>query len=268
MDKITGTVGLIGCGQLGAALASALLRAGVVAPGRMWIANRSGPVAALAHYSGLNWTREVPALAQECDTLLLALPPAAGRPLRFDGAGRLVVSVMAGVDVEALTTISGGARVVRAMSSPAAEIGMAYSPWFAGAGVSEADRAVVRALFSACGITDEVPDESQIDVFTAITGPVPGFVAAFAASVQDYAQGQGVDPEVARRAVGQLFHAAGAMLATSERPAAAFVQEMVDYAGTTAAGLEALRAAGLSEVVAQGLEAARRRCLTIGREEG
>ncbi|WP_018388697.1 pyrroline-5-carboxylate reductase [Ancylobacter sp. FA202] len=266
MDKMHGSFGLVGCGQLGVAIATALLRAEAVDPARMWIANRSGPVAALAHYPALNWTREVQVLGQECDTLLLALPPAAGRPLRFEGAGRLVVSVMAGVSVEDLGAISGGARVVRAMSSPAAAIGMAYSPWFAGAGVTPADRRVVRALFSACGITDEVPDESQIDVFTAITGPVPGFVAAFAASVQDYAQGQGVDPQVARRAVGQLFHAAGALLAGSEQPAADFVAEMVDYAGTTAAGLEALRAAGLADVVAEGLEAARRRCLTIGRE--
>lgn len=267
MGRLGGTLGLIGCGQLGAAMATALLRAGAVEPARMWIANRSGPVPALAGFAGLNWTGDVPALTAKCDTLLLALPPATGRALRIDGAGRLVVSVMAGVSVDALGALSGGARVVRAMSSPAAAIGMAYSPFFAGAGVTEADRAAVRALLSACGTSDEVPEESQIDVFTAITGPVPGFVAAFAASVQDYAQAQGVDAEVARRAVGQLFHAAGAMLAGSDRPAAEFVQEMVDYAGTTAAGLEALRAAGLPEVVAQGLEAARRRCLTIGRPE-
>lgn len=268
MDKISGTFGLVGCGQLGAALAGALLRAEAVAPARMWVANRSGPVPSLAGHAGLNWTADVGMLAERCDTLLLALPPAAGRKLRLAGAGRLAISVMAGVTVEELGAVSGGARVVRAMSSPAAAIGMACSPWFAAAGVSAADRATVRALFAACGTTDEVPAESQIDVFTAITGPVPGFVAAFAASVQDYAQAQGVAPEVARRAVGQLFHAAGAMLATSERPAADFVEEMVDYAGTTAAGLETLRESGLSDVIAQGLEAARRRCLTIGREEG
>ncbi|WP_371348347.1 pyrroline-5-carboxylate reductase family protein [Ancylobacter sp. IITR112] len=262
------SVGLIGGGQLGGAIGTALLRAGVVRPEHLWVANRSGPAGPLAAVPGVNWNADVGRLADRCEVILLALPPAAGRALRFAGAGRLAVSVMAGVRVDELTAISGGARVVRAMSSPAAALGMAYSPFFAGPGVSEGDRAVVRALFSACGTQDEVPDEGQIDVFTAITGPVPGFVAAFAAAVQDYAEGQGVAPVVARRAVGQLFHAAGAMLAGSERPAAEFVQEMVDYAGTTAAGLEALRAAGLTEVVAEGLEAARRRCLSIGRPEG
>lgn len=261
-------VGLIGAGQLGGAIGAGLLRAGVVTPARLRVANRFGPAGDLAAVPGVNWTADVARLAARCELILLALPPAAGRALRFVGAGRLVVSVMAGVRIDELIAISGGARVVRAMSSPAAALGMAYSPWCAGAGVTEADRDVVRALFAACGTTDEVPAEDQIDVFTAITGPVPGFVAAFADAVQTYAQAQGVAPDVARRAVGQLFHAAGAMLAGSERPAAEFVQEMVDYAGTTAAGLEALRAAGLTEVVAEGLEAARQRCLSIGRPEG
>lgn len=261
-------VGLVGGGQLGGAIGAGLLRAGAVVPGNLWVANRSGPAGELAGVPGVNWTTDVERLAARCEVILLALHPAAGRALRFAGAGRLVVSVMAGVRLDELAAIGGGARVVRAMSNPAAALGMAYSPWCAGAGVTEPDRDTVRALFSACGATDEVPHESQIDVFTAITGPVPGFVAAFAASVEAYAQAQGVAPEVARRAVGQLFHAAGAMLAGSARPAAEFVQEMVDYAGTTAAGLEALRAAGLPEVVAEGLEAARRRCLSIGRPEG
>ena len=66
------------------------------------------------------------------------------------------------------------------------------------------DRGIARMLFSACGLTDEVHDEAQIDVFTAITGPVPGFVAYFAMCVQRYAEGQGVAPEVAGRAVRQL----------------------------------------------------------------
>lgn len=259
------TVGLVGAGQLGGAIGAALLRAGVVTPRHLWVANRSGPAGELAGLPGVNWTADVARLAARCEVILLALPPAAGRPLRFAGTGRLVVSVMAGVRLDELAAVGGGARVVRAMSSPAAALGMAYSPFFAGEGVSAADRDTVRALFSACGTTDEVPDESQIDVFTAITGPVPGFVAAFADAVQAYAQAQGVAPDVARRAVGQLFHAAGAMLAGSDRPAADFVAEMVDYAGTTAAGLEALRAAGLTEAVAEGLEAARRRCLSIGR---
>ena len=260
-----GRLGLVGCGQLGGAIGRTLLRAGAIEPAELWICNRSGPAPGFADHAGINWTADPQELADRCPTLLLALPPASGRPLRIRAPDRLVLSVMAGITAAELDAISGSARVVRAMSNPAAEIGLAYSPWFAAPAVSEADRAVVRALFAACGATDEVPEEGQIDVFTVVTGPVPGFVAYFAACMQDYAQAQGVAPEVARRAVAQLFLAGGRMLADSQRPAAEFVQEMADYAGTTAAGLDAMKASALGEAVARGLEAARRRCLTIGR---
>ena len=49
------------------------------------------------------------------------------------------------------------------MSSPAAELGLAYSPWCAGNGVTEMDRHSVARLFQAVGLTDEVDDEEQID---------------------------------------------------------------------------------------------------------
>ncbi|GLK83189.1 pyrroline-5-carboxylate reductase family protein [Ancylobacter defluvii] len=261
-------LGLVGCGQLGGAIGRALLRSGAFAPAPLLICNRSGPAAGFSDVADIAWTTDPQEVADRCTVVLLALPPAAGRALRIRAPDRLVVSVMAGVTAAQLGGISGSARVVRGMSNPAAEIGMAYSPWFAAPGVTAADRATVRALFAACGSTDEVPDEGQIDVFTAITGPVPGFVAYFAQCVQDYAQGQGVEADVARRAVAQLFHAAGRMLAATDRPAADFVQEMIDYAGTTAAGLNAMKASPLAEAVATGLEAARRRCLTIGQPQG
>lgn len=264
---VPGRMGLIGCGQLGGAIAGALLRTGVVAPGRLTVCNRSGPAGPLAAVDGVVWTDDPQHAADACDTLLLALPPPAGQALRLDAAGRLVISVMAGVTLDQLRAATGTERLARAMSSPAAARGLAYSPFYAPE-LTAADKATVRALFSACGTTDEVPAESQIDVFTAITGPVPGFVAYFAAAMQHYAQGQGVSPEVARRAVVQLFHAAGATLAADERPPAAFVRDMLDYAGTTAAGLAVLEASPLRATLADGLEAARRRCLTIAGEPG
>lgn len=260
-----GTFGLIGCGQLGGAIGRRLLDSGTVAAADMRICNRTGPVAAFAAYPGIRWTQDPQQIAQDCDTILLALPPASARLTRFSAPGRLVLSVMAGITRADLRRISGSERLVRAMSNPAAETGMAYSPWYA-PGLDAAGKGLARTLFCACGVTDEVPDEGQIDVFTAITGPVPGFVAYFAAAMQDYAEGQGVEPETARRAVAQLFRAAGDGLAASERAPAAYVQEMADYAGTTAAGLAAMEASGLRASIAEGLEAARRRCLTIGRE--
>jgi pyrroline-5-carboxylate reductase len=160
--------------------------------------------------------------------------------------------------------ITGARRIVRAMSSPAAEIGLAYSPWCAGEAVTAEDRLWTQAFFETCGLADEVPNEDQIDRFTALTGPVPGFVACFAECMARYATENAIDPTVADRAVRQLFKAAGAIMADSPETPAEHVSYMIGYAGTTAAGLQAMKAAPLYRSIAEGLDAAYRRAKTIG----
>ena len=141
---------------------------------------------------------------------------------------------------------------------------LAYSPWCANEAVTDQDRTLVRALFGACGQTDEVAGEDQIDCFTALTGPVPGFVAFYAESMVRYATSKGVDRDVADRAMRQLFHASGVALANTDASPAQHVREMIEYAGTTAAGLEAMQSNGLADRIAEGLEAAFEKARSLG----
>ncbi len=256
-DLSFGIVG--GSGWLGSAMARASLRAGFVPPERLWISSRRGATHGFEDWPGVNFTTRNQDLVERCEALLLVVPPAQFGDIGIAAADRLVVSVMAGVTIARIGEVTGAARIVRAMSSPAAEIGLAYSPWCAVPAVTRADRDIVRQLFTACGTGDEVPNEDQIDYFTALTGPVPGFLAYFADCMIAAAAARGIDPGVAERAVRQLFHASGALLARAENSPAEQVQTMIDYAGTTAAGLERMRESPLAATIAEGLDAAYRR---------
>ena len=184
--------------------------------------------------------------------------------LSLDLRDKLVISVMAGITINRISELTGATRIIRAMSSPAAAERLAYSPWVATEATSDADRAFATALFEACGSTDRITQEAHLDVFTAMTGPVPGFVAYFAEVMADYAEAKGLPPEVADKAVRQLFLGAGQMMATGDARPSDHVQEMIDYAGTTAAGLEVLRGSGIGAELEKGLDAAVARCRTIG----
>jgi pyrroline-5-carboxylate reductase len=259
------TVGIVGgSGQLGGAIARAVLGSGRIAPERVFISNRSGSRVGFEDWSGLNVTTRNQDLADKCDLILLSVPPAAAGDIAINAPDRLILSVMAGVTIARMGELTGARRIVRAMSSPAADIGLAYSPWCAGEAVSARDRQWTQAFFETCGLADEVPDEDQIDRFTALTGPVPGFVACFAACMVDYAERNGIDPAVADRAVRQLFKAAGVIMANSQETPAEHVSYMIDYAGTTAAGLQAMKAAPLFRSIAEGLDAAYRRAKVMG----
>ncbi len=263
--RIAGTLGIVGGnGQLGSAIARGLLTAGAIAPEALWVSARSGRAEALADWPGITVTTDNQALADACDTILMSVPPAGFGQVGINAPDRLVVSVMAGVTRERLASETGAARIVRAMSSPAAAERMAYSPWIGTGAVTEEDRETVRTLFSAVGTTDELTDEGHIDHFTALTGPVPGFVALYADCMIRFAVAEGIAPEVAERAIRQLFLSSGRMLGREGPSPANEVKAMVDYAGTTAAGLVAMEKAGIAGVIAEGLRAAVAKAREIG----
>ncbi|MEZ5777569.1 MAG: pyrroline-5-carboxylate reductase dimerization domain-containing protein [Paracoccaceae bacterium] len=263
--ELQGSVGIVGGnGQLGGAIARGCLRARTLAAERLWISCRSGRAEGFGDWPGIRFTPSNQELAGACDTVILSVPPAAAGEIGIRTRG-LVISVMAGVPLDRLANLTGATRVIRAMSSPAAADALAYSPWVASAAVTAADRATARAIFGACGLTDEIEEEGHIDFFTALTGPVPGFVALMADCMIRHAAEQGIDPALAERAVRQLFLASGEALGRAHASPADAVNAMVDYAGTTAAGIEAMRSAGLDRVIAAGLEAATKRAREMGR---
>lgn len=258
------SIGIVGgSGSLGSAIARGLLRKQLIEPGQLWISNRSGNTSAFNEGSGIRFTTNNQELVDACQIVLIAVPPHLEPTMDINAGNCLIISVMAGVPIERIKQRTCTWRVVRAMSNPAAELGLAYSPWCASVDLTDEDRDLTRSLFEALGLTDELPNEDQIDHFTAMTGPVPGFVAYYADCMVEYAVKHGIDSRVADRAMRQLFHAAGVVLAQSGTSPGEHVRDMIAYAGTTAAGLEIMKASPLAATIEKGLEAAYKRAQQI-----
>ncbi len=266
--KMAQGIGIIGgTGWLGAAIARALLSSNFVDPNALWISNRSGRRDSFEAWPDVRFTTDNQELVDACSTVLLSVLPQDFGGVAVDARGRLVISVMAGAPVEAIVRCTGAERIVRALPNAAAEINLSYTPWFATPAVTAEDRELVRRLFGTCGRADEVPAEDQIDYFTALTGPGPAFVAYYLDAMIQHAMRRGVDPEIAERAVTQLFHGAWALLDASDLSPAQTVRVFVDYAGTTAAGLNAFQASSLSQNIGCGIDAAYQKAKT-GMTEG
>ncbi|MDF1607675.1 pyrroline-5-carboxylate reductase dimerization domain-containing protein [Hoeflea sp. YIM 152468] len=259
------SIGIIGgSGMLGGAMSRTLLDRKIVPASDFWISSRSGSRAGFEQYPEMKVTRDNTELGAACEVIILCVPPALAPEISIHVPGRLVVSVMAGIPLNIVEELTGSDRVVRAMSSPAAAIGLAYSPWIASPKIDSADRARVTEIFQACGSTDEIEDETHLDHFTALTGPVPGFVAFYAECMIDYAVKAGISPTMADRAVRQLFLSAGAVMAHSNATPSDQVQEMIDYAGTTAAGLLVMKNSSIADAIAEGLDAAVAKARKLG----
>ena len=262
--SIEQNIGVIGgTGQLGWAIAQGLLSSELIASKQLWISNRSGKSPASNEWSGINFTTSNQDLVDACQIVILSVPPHLLSSLQINAKDCLIVSVMAGFTIEMIQQHTGANRIVRAMSSPAAAQQLAYSPWCVNTQVTDKDRETVTKVFNAVGLTDQVPDEDQIDRFTVLTGPVPGFIAFFADCMVKYAVNNGISTEIANRAIRQLFLSGGTLMANSTMSPGEHVKEMIDYAGTTAAGLQAMENSPITEDIGHGLDKAYEKTKTI-----
>ena len=265
MNKQLPCIGIIGgTGQLGSAIALGLLANSAIKASQLWISSRDNKLAAFSSYPEINFSHDNQQVVDACEIIILSVPPHLFSTININGNDRLIISVMAGITLNKIKLATNSHRVVRAMSSPAANQGMAYSPWYPAPQLSSKDKELVLDVFSACGETDEIPSEDQLDQFTAMTGPVPGFVAYFADCMIKYAIGQGISAAIADKAIRQLFYASGSIFSQEKETPEDHVNEMIDYDGTTAAGLLSMKASPLSSLIEQGLAAACHKAKNIG----
>ena len=247
-------VGVIGAaGWLGSAIAGAMLEAGLVRPRDLTLScRRTRP----DRFDGAHWTSDNQELAERSDVVIVSVRPEDWPALAVRAGGRLVISVMAGVRLADIGERMETRRVVRALPNAAAEVGKSYTPWFASEAATEEDRAIVRAIFGACGVEDQVPSERQIDYLSGLSGTGPAYPALLAAAMMEDAIASGVPPEIARRAANAVIVGAGRLLERENAAPADTVRTFLAYRGVTAAGIEAMRDAGFDAAVAKGLRAA------------
>lgn len=255
-------IGIVGGGGwLGGAIAGSILDAGLTTPESLALSYRSQQS---DRFPKAFWMTDNQALADRSDVIILSVRPQDWTSLAVQADGKLVISVMAGIRLSALSERHKAARVVRTLPNAAAEVGKSYTPWIGSIGVSDDDRAIVRAIFDACGTQDEVASESDIDYLTGLTGSGPAFPALLAAAMMKDAIAHGLPEDIARRAVNTVLTGTGQLLERRDQSPNEIVEAFLKYRGTTAAAIEHMRAAGFDGAVAKGLEAAFRKSVSMG----
>lgn len=251
------TVGIVGGGGwLGRSIGAAMLAKGVLPPAGLILSSRSGRIAGFDAWPEVRLTTDNRQLTQWADVIVLSVRPEQFAAVAIDAPDKLVISFMAGVSLATLIEGTGSRRVIRAMPNAAAEIGQCYTPWFAAPEVTAGDKAFTQRLFEACGAADEVFSEADLDYLTGLVGSGAAYPALLAEALLAHALARGLPRPVAERAVRGVIVGASQLLGHNGMPPADMVQAMLDYRGTTAAGLQAMIDAGFKHAIDAGLDAA------------
>ncbi|MBY0563457.1 MAG: pyrroline-5-carboxylate reductase [Hyphomonadaceae bacterium] len=205
------------------------------------------------------------------EVLVLAVKPqafadAAQQARKFVGPQTCVLSIMAGVTMDALTRALGAERVVRAMPNLPSRIGRGVTAYAASPACSEQDRQLVEQLLEPLGAVEPLAAERLMDAVTAVSGSGPAYVFLLAEVLAVAAEQEGLDRDTAMRLASRTVAGAGAlMLETGETPGA-LRKQVMSPGGTTEAALDILAAAdGLAPLLRRAVAAAAKRSRDLGK---
>ncbi|MEN3374190.1 pyrroline-5-carboxylate reductase [Dechloromonas sp. ZS-1] len=264
---------VVGCGNMGAALAAGYVRAHPAArviaidPDPARARSLLPPVSPVTVYADLAaagaFVPDIVILAVKPQLLGQALPA-----LIECVAPALVISIAAGTPLARLQAgLNGHQRLVRAMPNLPVVVGAGASTLFACA-LSVADLVLAEGVFAAVGSVDWLPDEAQIDAATALAGSGPGYVFAFVEHLAAAGVAQGLTPALAARLARQTVIGAAAQLAADPRPATVLKAAVCSPKGTTEAGLRVMEQPdALPRILADGVAAAHQRAGELARAE-
>ncbi|MCX2698567.1 pyrroline-5-carboxylate reductase family protein [Ochrobactrum chromiisoli] len=251
---INARLGVIGgTGWLGKAIIHSLFRRNLLDQRHLSVASRT---LRKELWPAARHTTDCQELVDNSDIVILSVRPEQFSSLKAVATDTLMISVMAGVSMQAIQETMSSQRVVRALPNAAAAVGQSYTPWIANSLCSEDDRKQVRLIFDACGVTDELKNEQSLDYLAAVTGTGPAYPALLAEALRKDAIKNGIPPEIAQRAMNALLVGTGHIIESTGKNTSEIVSEYLHYQGMTSAALEAMEHAAIDDLVRKGVAAA------------
>ena len=262
-------IAVLGAGQMGEALISGLLRAGVVSPDQIIAAaRRSNRAEQLRQAYGIAVTSAAEAAGQ-AETLVIAVKPQDMAALLDEigpkiAPGSLVISVAAGITTAFIgRRLAGDVPVVRVMSNTPVLVDEAMSVISPGPHATEEHLQRAEQLLRPVGKVLRIP-ESQQDAATALSGSGPAYVYFLVEAMVDAGILLGMPRANALEMVKQAVFGAATMLRDSGEHPVLLREAVTSPGGTTINAIRELEKHGVRAAVLAAIEAARDR----GRELG
>ncbi len=249
----------LGAGKMASAIIQGMLRAKVCGPTEIFAACPEPELLEnLSDATGVNVLSSNAEAVAGAEVVILCVKPAdVAEALDQAGpglAGKLILSIVAGLEIATLERLAPGCRIIRAMPNTAAMVGRAATAFASNDAATQADEEAAQKVFGSVGEVYLVK-ESMLNAVTGLSGSGPAYVYLMIEALSDGGVAAGLPRKLALDLAVQTVAGAAEMIcATSEHPAV--LREMVTSpAGTTMAGLatleeRAVRSAFLEAVLA------------------
>lgn len=267
-------IGFIGAGNMANSLIRGLLAKGVNSTSISAADIDSHKLEQLRRACKIHTTTSTE-IAANCDVIVLAVKPQVMKAVCLDLAkalqGRkvLLISIAAGITLERMQNLFGpDSAIVRCMPNTPALVGKGATGLFANSQVNQAQRKLAADILSSVGLSLWVPNETDIDSVTALSGSGPAYFFLFMEAMQAAAQEMGLHQELARKLTYQTALGAAELAMRSEEDTADLRRNVTSPGGTTEQAIKQFTDGGLQKLVSKALHAARKRSVELASEFG
>ena len=185
----------------------------------------------------------------------------------LDFKGKIVISIMAGMDAESVHALCyGSEKIVRVMPNLCARVGKSVNA-FCTYNLDIEEKEAVKEFLSCFGLPSEI-DSSLFDVITGLTGSSPAYSFRYAKALTECGMQNGMSFEQSRDLV--LFCVAGCMdvlkSCSSLDEMQTTINNVCSKGGTTIEGINVLDKRDFDETVISAVNAAIARSRELGKK--
>jgi pyrroline-5-carboxylate reductase len=263
-------IAFIGGGTMGEAILAALLEKKICTPADISVSDVSQEcLNALKNKYGVAVTGSNREAAAGKDIIILAVKPQS-LPEVLAGlkgslkAAQLVLSIIAGKNINNISQGLGHQRIVRSMPNTPARIGYGVTGWTATSEVTPPQKAQARAILGAMGKEIYFDDEKYLDMVTAVSGSGPAYFFLLAEALIEAAVKIGLPYQEAETLALQTMLGSAHLLQQSGQTPAELRRAVTSRGGTTEAALKVFENGGFSKLVEDAVKAAYNRAKELG----
>lgn len=177
----------------------------------------------------------------------------------------LILSIIAGARIEAITSVLKHKSIARAMPNTPAQIGLGMTVWTCPEALSQLHRDQAKAVFSSFGEEVYVSDERYLDMATALSGTGPAYVFIFMEAMIDAGVHMGFSRRVAEQMVYQTVRGSVEYARQAGRHLATLRNQVTSPGGTSAEALYQIEKGGLRTVMSRAIWAAYQKSRKLGK---
>lgn len=261
------TFGIIGCGNIGNAIVSGLIKYAGVSQKKICAYDLDkSKTRTFSKKYGIKILNNTE-LVKNSQFIIIAVKPKDVPELFLDispslNSDSILISVAAGITIDSIRKMSGkNIPVIRFMPNLCIEYGKGLIG-YCSKGVPKKILDNVLTMFSKTGFCFRIK-ENDMFFITAVAGSGPGFFFYLAEIIYDMLKARGFSKQTTTNLVSGLFEGAGVMLAKSGEKPVSLKERVSSPGGTTLAGLSKLIEGKFSEVIKDSFKAAEKRAIEL-----